>query len=67
MFLKPEKGLEVLDPRTMRPLKAEGQEVTGFDSYWVRQIQAGDVTLATPKATPKPKPAKAEKTEKGAA
>ena len=44
IFLVPRAGYIVRDPETKKPLPAEGMEVER-SSYWVRRIQAGDVSV----------------------
>ena len=44
IFLVPRAGYIVRDPETKKPLPAEGMEVEK-SSYWVRRIQAGDVSV----------------------
>lgn len=59
IFLVPRAGYIVRDPETKKPLPAEGMEVER-SSYWVRRIQAGDVSIVV---IPKPRPAR-NKTKK---
>lgn len=59
IFLVPRAGYIVRDPETKKPLPAEGMEVER-SSYWVRRIQAGDVSIFV---ISKPKPARKTKKE----
>lgn len=59
IFLVPRPGYIVRDPETKKPLPAEGMEVEK-SSYWVRRIQAGDVSIVV---ISKPKPARKTKKE----
>lgn len=52
-FLKPKLGLSILDPGNKnRPLPKEGKQVRGFESYWTRCLEAGDVETSKPDAKP---------------
>lgn len=59
IFLVPRPGNIVRDPDTKNPLPAEGMEVER-SSYWVRRIQAGDVSITV---ISKSKPARKTKKE----
>jgi hypothetical protein len=53
-FLKPKPGMTILDPGDRnRPLPEEGKLVHEFESYWTRQLEAGDVSHSEPKAEKK--------------
>lgn len=53
--LVPRPGLSVFDPRTRKPLPADGAEVE-LGVYWTRRLADGDVQQRPAKA-PAPKPA----------
>lgn len=61
IFLVPRPGYIVRDPETKKPLPAEGMEVER-SSYWVRRIQAGDVSIVV---IPKPRPARSKTKKEG--
>lgn len=61
IFLVPRAGYIVRDPETKKPLPAEGMEVER-SSYWVRRIQAGDVSVVV---VPKPRPARVKTKKEG--
>jgi hypothetical protein len=48
LFVKPAPGRLVRHPETMRPLRAEGEDVTSARAYFARRLRDGDVVLATP-------------------
>ena len=52
MFVVPKTGFIVRDPRTMQAMPPEGLdipvEVTGTESYWLRRVEDGDVTIGAP-------------------
>lgn len=48
--LRPKAGLRVPDPKTGKPIAAEGQRVR-LDRYWLRRLRDGDVE---PVEKPKP-------------
>ena len=45
MYLKPKKGLQVMDPEKGDYLPAEGREVSE-NQYWSRRLIDGEVTKA---------------------
>lgn len=59
IFLVPRPGNIVRDPETKNPLPTEGMEVER-SSYWVRRIQAGDVSVV-PASKPKTARSKTKK------
>ncbi len=61
IFLIPRPGYIVRDPETKKPLPADGIEVER-SSYWVRRIQAGDVSVVV---VPKPRPARVKTKKEG--
>ncbi len=61
IFLVPRAGYIVRDPETKKPLPAEGMEVER-SSYWVRRIQAGDVSVVV---VSKPRPARVKTKKEG--
>jgi hypothetical protein len=61
IILVPRAGYIVRDPETKKPLPAEGMEVER-SSYWVRRIQAGDVSVVV---VPKPRPARVKTKKEG--
>lgn len=61
IFLVPRFGNIVRDPDTKNPLPAEGMEVER-SSYWVRRIQAGDVSVVS---ASKPKTARSKTKKEG--
>lgn len=63
----PAPGVTPIDPRTMRPLPAEGRTVR-LDAYWRARIAEGSVVLTDPSAPaekqkPKPKATKPDAQE----
>ncbi|WP_421209996.1 DUF2635 domain-containing protein [Aeromonas enteropelogenes] len=60
LFIKPAPGCLVRDPRTLKPLDAEG-ETKPKTPYWLRRLREGSVVkIDRPKAStakPKTKPA----------
>lgn len=58
------EGLVIRDPRTKRPLPAEGGEVPDT-TYWRRRLRSGDVVeLQPPRVPAAPAPALAATEEK---
>lgn len=57
LFIKPAPGCLVRDPRTLKPLDAEG-EAKPKNPYWLRRLREGSVVkIDRPKASAaKPKP-----------
>jgi len=47
LFVKPGKGLKVVDPVTGEALPDLGAEVS-HSPYWLRRLRDGDVTQASP-------------------
>lgn len=47
MFVKPKKGLRILDPRLRDRLPEDGREVPDGDVYWNRLLIDGDIVLAS--------------------
>ena len=47
MFVKPAPGALVRDPKTRRPLPAEGAEVPD-SPFWMRRLASGDCLAASP-------------------
>lgn len=45
IFIKPKKGLRVLNPATMLPISEDGQKVSK-NSYWTRRQLDGDITIS---------------------
>jgi len=41
MFLKPKKGLRVINPKTKKPIHEDGEEIE-LSSYWRKRISDGD-------------------------
>lgn len=44
MFLKPKKGLRVINPETKKPISEEGEEIA-LSTYWRKRIAEGDFEL----------------------
>lgn len=56
MFVKPAKGLQIVDLELRDYLPAGGRTVTPSE-YWTRRVNDGDVTLGKPAPPQKPKAA----------
>jgi hypothetical protein len=54
LIVKPAAGRLVRHPRTMRPLDAEGQDVTSERGYFHRMLRAGDVVIVPPRKVAPP-------------
>jgi hypothetical protein len=52
LFVKPQPGMIVRDPRTKLPLPESGKEVPS-NSYWIRRLKGGDVVLGNKKKAQK--------------
>lgn len=53
IYVVPKPGLRVVDPATGQALPPEGGHKPR-DTYWMRRLNDGDVTEATPPAEAKP-------------
>lgn len=56
MFVKPKPGVNVYDPRTLKPIPESGRLVPD-NNYWFRRLADGDVMLveSDSKIAPEPK------------
>lgn len=64
VYVRPVEGRRIRDPKTAKPLPAEGGAVV-WDSFWARRKRDGDVEVL--KHAPAKKPAKKPETQKSEA
>jgi hypothetical protein len=51
MWVKPAEGRLIRHPRTFRPMRAEGMDVTSEAGYFHRLLRVGDVVRRPPRST----------------
>lgn len=51
MFIKPNAGILVRDPKTLRIVPPEGIEVDPNDLFWHRVVMDGDFTVTEPESS----------------
>ncbi len=61
-LVKPERGIVVLDPASLRRVPEDGA-IVPWNSYWQRRVREGSLTVVEPPAPKKARKSKTESTE----